>query len=240
MGSTRDRARIMSKPSMVLLLVSGVTVVLVCAFILVANKMLEGDLAQFDTALQMVFRTSGDLSILIGPPWVQEAARDVTALGSFAFLGILFLGTIGYLLLAGRHDLALFVAVAVLGGTALSMALKLGFNRPRPDLHHAARVFTASFPSGHAMLSAVTFLTLGALLTRVSTDWRLKLYFMSMALLLTFVVGVSRVYLGVHYPSDVVAGWFIGGAWAMFCWAVALCLQQHGNLTPPAPTPGKT
>ena len=240
MKTTSDRARIISKPSIALPLVSGVTVILVCAFVFVANEMLEGGLAQFDTALQMAFRTSGDLSTLIGPPWVQEAARDVTALGSFAFLAILFLGTVGYLLLAGRRDLALLVAIAVLGGAALSTALKLGFNRPRPALQHAARVFTASFPSGHAMLSAVTFLTLGALLTRVSTNWRLKLYFMSMALLLTFIVGVSRVYLGVHYPSDVVAGWIIGGAWAMFCWAVALCLQQRGNLTPPAPTLSRT
>jgi len=236
MQHTSHHARILARPSTAPLLMSGLVVILVFAFVLVANEMLEGDLARFDNSLLMLFRAAGDPATPIGPAWAQEFGRDITALGSFAFLGILFLATVGYLLLIGRRGLALLVAVAVLGGLALSTALKMGFNRPRPDLQHAARVFTASFPSGHAMLSAVTFLTLGALLTRISADWRLKAYFMSLALFLTVIVGISRVYLGVHYPSDVLAGWCVGGGWAMLCWAIALYLQERGKLAPPAPT----
>jgi undecaprenyl-diphosphatase len=125
------------------------------------------------------------------------------------------------------------MAAAVLGGTAISSLLKMGFDRPRPDIPHAARVFTASFPSGHATLSAVTFLTLGSLLTRVTADRRVKIYFMALAVFLTVLVGVSRVYLGVHFPSDVLAGWCVGAAWAVLCWAGALWSQQRGHVEAP-------
>ena len=95
-----------------------------------------------------------------------------------------------------------------------SNILKLFFERPRPDIvPHAARVFTLSFPSGHATLSAVTYLTLGALLASLHEPLRFKIYFLSLAILLTIAVGISRIYLGVHYPTDVLAGWCLGAAW---------------------------
>ncbi len=156
--------------------------------------------------------------------------RDVTALGSFAGLGIVFLASLGYLLLLGKRALALLMAAAVLGGVTISTLLKVAFDRPRPDVEGAAQVFTASFPSGHAMLSAVTFLTLGALLARTNGDHRIRVYFMSLAVLLTVLVGLSRIYLGVHYPSDVLAGWCLGTAWALLCWTVALRLQRSGQV----------
>jgi undecaprenyl-diphosphatase len=98
-------------------------------------------------------------------------------------------------------------------------------------------VFTPSFPSGHAMLSAVTFLTLGALLTRANVDWRAKAYFLTVAVLLTMIVGFSRIYLGVHYPSDVLAGWCVGSAWALICWSAALWLQARGKVEQPTAAP---
>jgi undecaprenyl-diphosphatase len=128
------------------------------------------------------------------------------------------------------------MVVAVLGGEILSTILKMAFDRPRPDIPHAARVFTASFPSGHAMLSAVTFLTLGALLTRVNADQRVKTYFMALAVFLTVIVGLSRIYLGVHYPTDVLAGWCVGAAWAILCWSGAYWLQQQGKVEPAGPS----
>jgi undecaprenyl-diphosphatase len=207
---------------------------LVLGFGLLAEEMLEGDMAGFDRAVMMAFRSGGDSAGPIGPVWLQEFGRDVTALGSFAFLGFVFAAAVGYLLLVRKRAVALLVFVAVLGGELISTLLKMGFDRPRPEIPHAARVFTASFPSGHAMLSAVTFLTLGALLTRVNADRRVKAYFMVIAVFLTIAVGVSRVYLGVHYPSDVLAGWCLGAAWALLCWAGALWLQQHGDVEPPS------
>ena len=113
------------------------------------------------------------------------------------------------------------------------MLLKLLFDRPRPDIvPHAMRVYTASFPSAHAMMSATTYLTLGALLARIHALLRVKLFFMGLAIALTVLIGLSRLYLGVHWPSDVLAGWCLGAAWACLCWYVALLLQRRGEVEP--------
>ena len=158
-----------------------------------------------------------------------RVAREVTALGSTPVLTGVTLAAAGYLALVGLRSSALLVLAAVGGGTALSSLLKLGFQRPRPELvPHTIQVYTASFPSGHAMLSAVTYLTLGALLMRVQSRWTVKAYVLALAVLTTLLVGASRVYLGVHWPTDVLAGWCIGAAWALICWLVALYLERGG------------
>jgi undecaprenyl-diphosphatase len=88
----------------------------------------------------------------------------------------------------------------------------------------------SSFPSGHSMLSAVIYPTLGTLLARLVPRKRLKIYFMLVALTLSFLIGISRIYLRVHYPTDVLAGWAAGLAWAAFCWTIAKYLQRRGAL----------
>lgn len=201
---------------------------LVLGFGLLAEEVLEGDTSRFDMTVLMALRSGGNAADPIGPAWLEEMGRDVTALGSFAFLGFVFAATAGYLLLVRKRALALLVTVAVLGGVVISTLLKMGIDRPRPDIPHAARVFTASFPSGHATLSTITFLTLGALLTRVNADQRIKVYFVALAVFLTVIVGLSRVYLGLHYPTDVLAGWCVGAAWAILCWSGAGWLQRRG------------
>lgn len=207
---------------------------LVLAFAYLAVEMSAGHTTTFDRAVIMAFRANGNPADPIGPPWLEEVGRDVTALGSYAFLSFVLAVVLGYLLLVRKRAMALLVAASVLGGMALSTLLKIGFDRPRPDLPHAARVFTASFPSGHATLSAVTFLTLGAILTRVETERRVRVYFVAVAVFLTIMVGLSRLYLGLHYPSDVLAGWCIGSAWAALCWMIALRLQRHGTVEQPS------
>jgi undecaprenyl-diphosphatase len=157
--------------------------------------------------------------------------KDLTALGSTTILTVVTLIVVGYLLISHKRRAALLVACAVGGGTALSNVFKYTFARPRPDLvAHSVDVYTSSFPSGHAMLSAVTYLTLGALLARVEQDVRTKIYVLSVAVLLTLAIGLSRAYLGVHYPTDVLAGWAVGSAWAMLCWTVAIWLQRRGDI----------
>lgn len=201
------------------------------AFINIAEEVLEGDTTTFDRALLLALREANDLSDPIGPSWIEEAARDITALGGHVVLTIVTLATLAYLLMTQKSHAAVLVVAAVGGGMLLSTVLKLGFERPRPDLvPHAARVYTASFPSGHAMLSAVTYLTLGALLARVQPRRRLKAFFLGLAVILTVLVGASRVYLGVHWPSDVLAGWCVGSAWASLCWFIALQLQRQGQV----------
>jgi undecaprenyl-diphosphatase len=210
-------------------------------FIELADEVGEGSTHALDTRLLLSLRNPADLSDPIGPGWLQESARDITGLGGHVILGLITLATIAYLTMSRRRGAALLVAASVGGGMVVSALLKLGFERPRPDLvPHAAQVYTASFPSGHAMLSAVTFLTLGALLARVHKPRRVKLFFLSLAFALTILVGASRVYLGVHWPSDVLAGWCVGAAWAGLCWYAALILQRRGQVETEAPPPPST
>ena len=192
----------------------------------------EGDTHRLDNAVILALGSPTDPADRLGPPWFEEMMRDVTALGSYAFIVIAVVAAVSYLLLIRKRGAALLTLAAVFGGIAISNVLKTFFDRPRPDLEQATRVFSASFPSGHATLSAVTFLTLAVLLTRTNDDRRVKIYFLTVGVILTLLVGSSRVYLGVHYPSDVLAGWCVGSAWAMVCWAVALWLQRRGSVEP--------
>jgi undecaprenyl-diphosphatase len=124
----------------------------------------------------------------------------------------------------------------VFGGLALNNFLKFVFARPRPDvLIHAPRVFTTSFPSGHATLSAITYLTIAALLARAYPSPTSALYFMLLAALLTVLIGLSRIYLGVHFATDILGGWCIGTAWAIGRWVLMVWLQQGGQVEPPSP-----
>lgn len=205
---------------------------LLLSFVLLAGEVTEGDTHSLDVWLMSLFTVAGNPADRIGPDWFEEMVRDVTALGSYAFIILTVVIVAGYLLLARKADLAAFMVVAVAGGMVISHLLKEVFDRPRPDIDHAVLVFTASFPSGHATLSAVTFLTLAALLTRIRARRAVKLYFVSLAVALTVLTGLSRIYLGVHYPSDVLAGWCVGSAWVMLCWTGALLLQRRKRNAP--------
>ena len=207
---------------------------LILAFLRIADEMIEGEMEAFDRAILMLFRDPANIDATIGPPWLHEMVRDITALGSFSLLGLIVAIACTLLVLVRMRAEALLVVVSVLGGTVLSTLLKMGYNRPRPDLTAMSQQFTASFPSGHAMLSAVTFLTLGALLARLAPTRTLRIFSFGTAIFLTLIVGISRLYMGVHYPSDVLAGWCLGAAWALLCVAVAELLQRRGSIAPGA------
>lgn len=178
----------------------------------------EAQAHAFDTSILLAFREAGDPGDPLGPGWLEEAMRDITSLGSTVVLLLITAAAVLYLGLIRRWTDGLFVLVAVGGGQLLSSLLKFGIERPRPDLvSHLAEVHTMSFPSGHAMLSAVTYLTLGSLLARLAPGRAAKIYVLAVAVLATLLVGISRVYLGVHWPSDVLAGWCAGFAWALLC-----------------------
>jgi undecaprenyl-diphosphatase len=199
------------------------------AFVELADEVAEGDLAGFDRAVLLLFRNPADPTDPLGPAWFEDYMRDITALGSLGVLSVVVVAVCAYLWLAGKHAAVAYVLVAVLGALALSSILKELYDRPRPDLFpRGADVFTASFPSGHSVMSAATYLTLGALLARYQQSKRLRAYLIGVAMLLTLAVGISRLYFGVHWPSDVLAGWSIGAAWALVCWAVAALLQRRG------------
>jgi undecaprenyl-diphosphatase len=199
-------------------------------FAALAGEVIEGDTLAFDRAVLLALRQPGTLAPL-GPPAVQDAARDITALGGPAVLALVPLIAAGFLILDGKRNMALFVCGSVLSGLIVGTILKDVFQRPRPDLVPRVAYFSgASFPSAHSMMSAVTYLTLGALLARSQERTRLKAYFLLLAVLLTIAIGVTRVYLGVHWPTDVLAGWTAGAVWAVLCWLAARFLQERQTL----------
>jgi undecaprenyl-diphosphatase len=198
-------------------------------FAMIAGEVKEGGTLSFDRQLLLAMRHP-DLS-LKGSPAFQEAARDVTALGGVVLLTLITAATAGFLALDGKRRMAAFLCASILTGSLLSTLLKDLFHRPRPDIvPHAVYASSGSFPSGHSMLSAITYLTLGALLARSHQRRALKVYFLFLAVLLTLMVGVTRVYLGVHWPTDVLAGWTAGAVWALLCWLLARQLQLHHSL----------
>ncbi|MCL7939911.1 phosphatase PAP2 family protein [Halomonas sp. ATCH28] len=203
----------------------------VWGFVELAEEVSEGETRSIDETLLLSLRNPADHADPLGPGWVEELGRDFTALGGVGVLALVSLGALGYLILARHYRAALFASIAVPGGILLSTLMKVGFDRPRPDLvPHDASVYTASFPSGHAMMSAVTYLTLAALLIRVQPELRLKAYILMLAILLTLLVGMSRVYLGVHWPTDVLAGWTAGAAWAALCWLAMRWMQRRSQV----------
>jgi len=199
------------------------------AFAELADEIEDGETHAFDRRVMLAMREPGSPSDPLGPPWIEFVARDITALGGTAVLVLLTLAALGFLLLNRRWGAAIFLGLSMVGGTLLSNALKSIFDRPRPDLvPHAVEVSSASFPSGHAMLSAVAYLTLGALVAETLPERRFRIYLLLWAVLLTLLVGTTRVYLGVHWPTDVLAGWCIGAAWALACASVAYWMQRRG------------
>jgi undecaprenyl-diphosphatase len=198
-------------------------------FLKLVSEMREGETRSADQAILLALRDPNDLSNPIGPQWVETMCRDLTSLGSPTVLALFTIAAVSYLWIDGKRSAALFVALSVTGGAVLVTVLKFGFSRPRPELvSHLINVNSFSFPSGHATMAAVTYLTLGVLLARVQGRRRMKLYLLAVASILVLLVGFTRVYLGVHWPTDVLAGWCIGTAWALGCWLIATWLQSGG------------
>lgn len=193
----------------------------------IAEEVGEGDTRAFDRAIIYALRTPGNLHRPIGPDWLNVAAVDVTSLGSVTILGILVVLVCGLFLSLRRFREALLLFVASGTGLALTNVLKDIFQRERPPAAmHVVQAINTSFPSGHATLSATVMLTLGALIAHFAERRRVRIYALGAAVLLSLLVGCSRVYLGVHWPTDVLAGWCIGSAWAVVWWGVALTWER--------------
>jgi undecaprenyl-diphosphatase len=226
--------RLLRRADFAVLLATLVLVLGAWAFIALTDAVREGETQTVDERAVRALRRPDDPATPLGPPWLHEVGRDLTALGGVIVLTLLTAAVVGYLLLARLPHAAVFLLVAVLGGLLLSTLFKELVARPRPRVvPHLSHVESPSFPSGHSMMSAVVYMTLGSLLARLTPPYRLKVYFVVVALLLTFLVGVSRVYMGVHYPTDVLAGWSAGLAWAVLCWLTARGLQHAGAVERP-------
>lgn len=218
------------------LLVGLALISAVLAFLKVADLVNQGTSQAFDEWLIRSLRDPADPSDPIGPPALAEMARDLTALGGFTVLGLLTAAVGGYLWLSGRpHAVGLLLA-SVVGGGLLSDSLKRLFDRPRPALvPHLSYVTSSSFPSGHSMVATCTYLTLAALVAGVTSAPWARHYAFTLAMLASLLVGLSRVFLGVHYPTDVLGGWMVGIAWALVCLLVSHRLRAQGLVEGPDP-----
>lgn len=204
------------------------------AFLTIAGEMAEGETRAFDQRLLLALRTAGEPSNPIGPPWFEESMRDITALGGFTVLTFLTLTAVIVLLRSGRKWDAATMATAVIGAELSSDLLKVAYARPRPLLvPHESFVYSNSFPSGHSAVSAATYLMLAILIANAVKRRQSKVMIFSVAILMVIGVGVSRAYLGVHWPTDVLAGWALGGAWAILGWIFVGFLNRPPSLSQP-------
>lgn len=227
------------RPAMLPALLVGIAGLGAYVFLELADEVGEDEMDGIDRALLLAFRNPADLSDPLGPPWFEETVTEITALGGYPILVALIAAVTGYLLVTRKFGPALFVLLSTGLGTAFSHLLKLAYERPRPDVvDHLVTIHTASFPSGHATMSAIVYLTLAALIVRLVETTRERIYVMGVAILLTVAVGLSRIFLGVHWPSDVAAGWALGVAWASLSWLVVSALRawrQRQRLTDDRP-----
>jgi undecaprenyl-diphosphatase len=235
------RTTVRSAPKELKLLVVLLAVALwAWALVLVLAAVGFARIQSFDEHVLLWFRRPENLAVPVGPHWLLDAAREITALGSATILLFVTLSVVGYLWLERRYGLLALVLASTFGGVLIATLLKDVLGRPRPTVvPHLVAVTSPSFPSGHSMLSTTVYLTLGALLTRVPADRATKLYFVLLPSMLVVSIGLSRIYLGVHYPSDVLGGWVGGLVWALACLVVARELERRRVITPGEAPPGQ-
>jgi len=200
-------------------------------FINVGMLVTNGTTKQFDESIIKYFRVEGNNSEPTGPYFLTESMRDITSLGGETIITIITIFVVGFLYFQKRYNTMWLLLVATIGGILISLGLKEFYGRARPDIsYRLISVTPLSFPSGHSMMSAIVYLTQAAIIARIQKNKKIRIYILSAALFLVFIIGFSRVYLGVHYPTDVIGGWTVGLAWASFCWLVAWYLQKRNKL----------
>ncbi len=193
----------------------------------------------FDRAVLLFFRVPGYPAVPAGPRWVQECTRDITALGGFTVLTLISILAVAILVMKRRRLQASIFAITVLAGQAFAEVIKAIAARPRPDIvTRFDIVYSSSFPSGHSTMAPVVYLTLAVILAAGEPRRDVRVLVFACAVALTLAVGVSRVYLGVHWPTDVLAGWALGGAIALVAMTAlrltARKLHQGGVVVKPA------
>ena len=197
------------------------------AFVEIADEMSEGQEAVFDEAVLAALRPHADPADALGPWWLEEAMADLTSLGGISVLGLFAVAAVGFLLIQRKWLSGLMLSIGLAGGVVLSETTKGIFERARPpSAYQAVDTLNASFPSGHALLSTTFYLTLAVMLAHALPQHRLKVYVLAIGILIALLVGATRVYLGAHWVTDVLAGWSLGAFWAMTVWLLAFAFER--------------
>lgn len=195
---------------------------------LMAGLASAGEPLAIDRDILLALRQAGHPGAPAGPEWLLPAARDLTALAGTPVLTVLALALAGYFIVKKRWSMLAVLLVAVIGETLLSGALKEFFGRPRPTIvPHLVDASGMSFPSGHSTSAAAIYLTIAALIARETKERVVRNYVFFVAVTLALLVGASRVYLGVHYPTDVIGGLSFGAAWAAIVLIAARKLEKR-------------
>lgn len=197
------------------------------------DEISDGESYRFDTWILIHLRHAANTAIPIGPKWLELSATDLSALGGFTLQWLLGGAAVVFLLYIRKRAEAAWLAASVLGASLFNTVLKHSLHRARPEVvPHLTMVDNASFPSGHAMISAAILLTIGAMLAETVKGTAARFYIMAFAGLLVFLIGLSRLYLGVHWPTDVLAGWCLGGVWALIVFAANRLLRRRAARKP--------
>jgi undecaprenyl-diphosphatase len=175
-------------------------------FASLAYAVMQGEATAFDAAVRNAVHA-------LSFPALTYAMQGISDLGAGVFLVVLGV-IIGWRLVSlGRRRQAVFLTIAGLGGEVIDQALKFGFQRPRPLVFFGPQLVTYSFPSGHALVSCCFYLAVAQILVDDQWSRARKLAVWTLAILLTGLIGLSRIYLGVHYPTDVLGGYAVAIAW---------------------------
>lgn len=193
----------------------------VLAFLGLGGEMREGETAGWDGRLLLLLRDPHDPKTLLGPGWLQECMRDLTAMGGVTLLTLGIGVAVVVLLYHRKRREALILGGVVICASLVGEVLKALYDRPRPNLvPHGTYFAEASFPSGHTTTSTTGWMTLALVVASLETRTRAKIFPFVIAAVVCVLTGISRVYFGVHWPSDVLAGWILGSGWALAAWAL--------------------
>lgn len=208
----------------VLVILAAVCVLL---FRLIAEIVEQGRADAFDLGLLKALHPDGLRHDTLGSIWANIGAHDLSAMGSISVLAFIVVLGFGLFLGVNRRREAVMLFLAFGGGLVMTVGLQALFHRSRPPLTpEEAAGLNASFPSGHALLSATVYLTLGTLIGRFAERRFVRFYALGTAAVLTVIIGVSRIFLGIHWCTDVLAGWCVGLAWALTWRAIALVWER--------------
>jgi undecaprenyl-diphosphatase len=218
-----------------LLIIGGLklAVFLTFGFAKLDGKVVTGKTFAFDDAIMRFFAAHQ-------VTWISNAMVEITSLGTGIVVAMIVAVSALFLWLYSYRQSATLLLVTTLGGLLLNMVLKLGFDRPRPQYFTwGTHAVSSSFPSGHAMSAAIVYPTVAYLAARLHESWLGRFLTLFTAALLVALISLSRVYLGVHYPSDVLAGVIVGLAWSAFCMVTLEVTQLYAERNAPTLVEGK-
>ncbi len=220
------------RPTWIMHVLAALALLMFAALAFEARK---GVVFAIDRWMLLALRRPGSPGTPIGPDWLRSSIVDLTALGGTTVLTLVTIAAAGYLIAKRASRLAPFLIAVAVSGSVFDRLLKGWLGRERPTIvPHLIEVSTQSFPSGHAMNSAVVYLTVALVLGHAAARQGVRAYLLGLAIALIACIGISRVYLGVHYPSDVLGGWLVGGSLVTLCWGATFGREPRRLGEPPS------